>query len=150
MAMSKTVMGKRFKYRGSLTKGIYIDFHDPGADWLIPVEIIEVIKKEIAERSPVRMGASRRPLVKDSVGETLFKEQRVLPRRDDVHPAAARRGRLLHHRPQAAVPDHHQALASARSVTGAPGRGLLPAPLRADTLTRRHNLTHTRNSRGAP
>jgi hypothetical protein len=79
MAMSKTVMGKRFKYRGSLTKGIYIDFHDPGADWLIPVEIIEIIKEEIAKRSPVRMGASRRPLVKDSVGETLFKEHDFSP-----------------------------------------------------------------------
>jgi len=79
MAMSKTVMGKRFKYRGSLTKGISIDFNDTGADWLIPVEIIDVIKEEIARRSPVRMGASRRPLVKDSVGETLFKEHDFSP-----------------------------------------------------------------------
>jgi hypothetical protein len=79
MSMSKTVMGKRFKYRGSLSTGISVDFGDTGADWFIPAEIIEVIKHEIAERSPVLMGASRRPLVKDSVGETLFREHEFSP-----------------------------------------------------------------------
>ena len=79
MSTSKTVMGKRFKYRGSLSEGIRIDFGDSGQDWLIPAEIIEVIKAEITKRSPVLMGASRRPLVKNSVGETLFKEYGFSP-----------------------------------------------------------------------
>lgn len=79
MATSKTVMGKRFKYRGSLAKGISVDFGDTGADWFIPADIIEVIKHQIAERSPVLMGASRRPLVKDSVGETLYRDYEFSP-----------------------------------------------------------------------
>ncbi len=79
MSTSKTVMGKRFKYRGSLSEGLSIDFGDTGADWVIPAQIIEVIKDQIAMRSPVLMGASRRPLVKDSVGETLFREYGFSP-----------------------------------------------------------------------
>jgi hypothetical protein len=79
MNTSKTVMGKRFKYRGSLSTGISIHFGDAGADWAIPLEIIDVIKSEIADRSPVLMGASRKPLVKDSVGETLFRQYGFSP-----------------------------------------------------------------------
>jgi hypothetical protein len=79
MASSKTVMGKRFKYRGSLEKGISVEFGDSGADWVIPPQIIEVIKSEIAQRSPVLMGASRKPLVKNSVGETLYREHGFSP-----------------------------------------------------------------------
>lgn len=79
MNQSKTVMGKRFKYKGSLSTGISIDFGDSGADWLIPVEIIEIIKDEIDRRSPVLMGASRKPLVKGSVGETLYREHGFSP-----------------------------------------------------------------------
>jgi hypothetical protein len=79
MSHSKTVMGKRFKYRGSLDKGISIDFGDTGADWFIPSEIIEIIKAQIAERSPVLMGASRKPLLKDSVGETLYRDHGFSP-----------------------------------------------------------------------
>lgn len=79
MAHSKTVMGKRFHYRGSLEAGLRIEFDDDGADWVIPAEIIEVIKQQIAERSPVLMGASRKPLLKDSVGETLFREHGFSP-----------------------------------------------------------------------
>jgi hypothetical protein len=79
MAMSKTVMGKRFKYRGTLATGIAIDFGDTGADWAIPAEIIEVIKTEIAERSPVLMGASRKPLLKNSVGESLYRDHGFSP-----------------------------------------------------------------------
>lgn len=74
-----TVMGKRFKYDGTLDRGIKVHFADSGSDWFIPTEIIEVIKSEITRRSPVLMGASRRPLVKDSVGETLFKEHGFSP-----------------------------------------------------------------------
>ena len=79
MSHSKTVMGKRFNYRGSLETGISVRFDDGGADWVIPAEVIEVIKTQIADRSPVLMGASRRPLVKDSVGETLFREYGFSP-----------------------------------------------------------------------
>ena len=79
MATSKTVMGKRFKYKGSLAAGISVQFEDTGADWFIPPQVIEIIKNEIAERSPVLMGASRRPLVKDSVGETLYREHGFSP-----------------------------------------------------------------------
>lgn len=79
MATSKTVMGKRFKYRGTLDTGLSIDFGDSGADWVIPVEVIEIIKSEINRRSPVLMGASRKPLLKDSVGETLYREHGFSP-----------------------------------------------------------------------
>ena len=79
MKRSKTVMGKWFKYKGSLSEGISVHFNDSGADWLIPVEIIEIIKAEIAQRSPVLMGASRRPLVKGSVGETLYRDYGFSP-----------------------------------------------------------------------
>jgi hypothetical protein len=73
-------MGKRFKYRGTLERGISIHFDDSGADWDIPANVIELIKTQIAERSPVLMGASRRPLVKDSVGETLYRDYGISPR----------------------------------------------------------------------
>jgi len=79
MSTGKTVRGKRFKYRGTLATGIAIDFGDSGADWVIPAEIIDIIKSEITERSPVRMGASRKPLIKDSVGETLYREHGFSP-----------------------------------------------------------------------
>lgn len=79
MSTSQTVMGKKFHYRGSLATGIHVVFDDTGKDWFIPSEIIEVIKVQIAERSPVLMGASRRPLVKDSVGETLFHQHGFSP-----------------------------------------------------------------------
>lgn len=79
MKRSKTVMGKHFEYAGTLETGISIHFGDSGKDWFIPPTIIEVIKKEIAERSPVLMGASRKPLVKDSVGETLYRDHGFSP-----------------------------------------------------------------------
>jgi len=79
MKRSKTVMGKPFEYSGSLLKGISVHFDDSGADWLIPPTIVEVIRGEIARRSPVLMGASRKPLVKDSVGETLYREHGFSP-----------------------------------------------------------------------
>ena len=79
MKRSRTVMGKPFKYTGTLAKGISVNFGDSGPDWFIPSEIIEVVKTEIAQRSPVLMGASRKPLVKDSVGETLFREHGFSP-----------------------------------------------------------------------
>jgi hypothetical protein len=79
MKTAKTVMGRRFKYEGTLDRGIKVHFGDSGRDWEIPPEIIDVIKDEITKRSPVLMGASRRPLVKDSVGETLYREHGFSP-----------------------------------------------------------------------
>lgn len=79
MKRSKTVMGKHYQYSGTLETGISVHFGDSGKDWFIPPAIIEVIKREIAERSPVLMGASRKPLVKDSVGETLYREHGFSP-----------------------------------------------------------------------
>ena len=76
---SKTVMGKRFKYTGSLEKGISVHFEDSGADWVIPAQIIDVIQNEIDARSPVLMGASRKPLVKGSVGESLYRDHGFSP-----------------------------------------------------------------------
>ena len=72
-------MGKPFEYKGSLDTGISVHFGDSGEDWFIPPAIIEVIKAEIATRSPVLMGASRKPLVKESVGETLYREYGFSP-----------------------------------------------------------------------
>ena len=79
MKRSKTVMGKPFEYKGSLAEGISVHFGDAGADWFIPPTIIEAVKTEIAERAPVLMGASRKPLVKDSVGETLYRDHGFSP-----------------------------------------------------------------------
>jgi hypothetical protein len=79
MKTATTVMGKRFKYEGTLDRGIRVHFGDSGRDWAIPPEIITIIKDEITKRSPVLMGASRRPLVKDSVGETLYREHGFSP-----------------------------------------------------------------------
>lgn len=79
MKTATTVMGKRFKYEGTLDRGIRIHFGDGGRDWLIPPEIVDIIKSEITRRSPVLMGASRRPLVKDSVGETLYRDHGFSP-----------------------------------------------------------------------
>jgi hypothetical protein len=66
----KTVTGKPFEYSGSLATGLTI-FHKPPYTEKIPVETINVIREEITKRSPVLMGASRQPLVADSVGETV-------------------------------------------------------------------------------
>ncbi|PKQ16689.1 MAG: hypothetical protein CVT67_02660 [Actinobacteria bacterium HGW-Actinobacteria-7] len=80
MKQSRTVMGKPFRYNGALSKGIGVRFADSKTDWFIPAEIIEIIKTEIAQRSPVLMGASRKPLVKNSVGETLYRDHGFSPR----------------------------------------------------------------------
>jgi hypothetical protein len=45
----------------------------------IKPETIRIIRDEITKRSPVLMGANRKPLVADSVGETLWLEHRTTP-----------------------------------------------------------------------
>lgn len=68
--VAKTVTGKSFEYAGSLTTGLTVFFR-PLHKKKIPAGIINIIRQEITKRSPVLMGANRRPLVADSVGETL-------------------------------------------------------------------------------
>ena len=74
---SRTVTGKLFEYSGSLATGIVVYFKDTQAK--ISTDTIKIIRQEIKERSPVLMGANRKPLVADSVGETLYLEHRVSP-----------------------------------------------------------------------
>jgi len=69
MTQGLTVTGKKFEYSGSLADGIRVTFKR-SAQWIGP-DIIAVIRAEVSRRSPVLMGASRAPLVRDSVGETL-------------------------------------------------------------------------------
>jgi hypothetical protein len=69
LMQGKTVTKTPFEYSGSLLTGLTI-FFKPPSKMNIPVETINIIRQEITKRSPVRMGASRNPLVADSVGET--------------------------------------------------------------------------------
>lgn len=78
MPMGHTVTGKPFKYEGSLDTGLTVYFKPPHKVRISP-EIIEVVRQQIITRSPVLMGANRKPLVADSVGETLATEHHVSP-----------------------------------------------------------------------
>ena len=70
MPFGTTVTGIRFKYSGSLAQGVTVFFKPPHEKKITP-ELVEVVRNEITKRSPVLMGANRRPLVANSVGETL-------------------------------------------------------------------------------
>jgi len=72
MARARTVTGKWFEYSGSLADGITVIFESSKLH--ISPETIQVVRREIATRSPVLMGANRDPLVRDSVGETLKRD----------------------------------------------------------------------------
>src|SRR5207245_8723921 len=45
----------------------------------ITPEVVKIIRHEITTRSPVLMGANRKPLVANSVGETLAEKHGVSP-----------------------------------------------------------------------
>ena len=77
MSTGLTITGVRFEYSGSLATGLVVSFKNSAMK--ITPEIIGVIRKEITRRSPVLMGANRKPLVADSVGETLWLEHRTTP-----------------------------------------------------------------------
>lgn len=77
MPIGTTVTGVRFEYSGSLATGIIVSFKNSAMK--ISPETIRVIRNEITKRSPVRMGANRKPLVADSVGETLWLKHRTTP-----------------------------------------------------------------------
>jgi hypothetical protein len=75
---SRTLLGKPFEYSGSLATGIVVFFKPPSRK-IIPTSIIRIIKAEITKRSPVLMGACVKPLVTDSIGETLAVEHNETP-----------------------------------------------------------------------
>jgi hypothetical protein len=77
MPKSQTVMGKKFEYEGSLDRGLVVFFQSSALK--IKPETIRTIRNEIRKRSPVLMGANRKPLVADSIGETLYLEHGVSP-----------------------------------------------------------------------
>jgi hypothetical protein len=77
MPIGKTVTGVPFEYSGSLASGLVISF--PASALKIKPEVVYIIRQEITRRSPVRMGANRKPLVADSVGEALAERYGVSP-----------------------------------------------------------------------
>jgi hypothetical protein len=77
MPLGTTVTGVRFDYSGSLATGLVVSFRNSAMK--IKPETIRIIRDEITKRSPVLMGANRKPLVADSVGETLWLEHRTTP-----------------------------------------------------------------------
>jgi hypothetical protein len=67
-----------FEYSGSLQSGLVIRFAS-GGKLAIDRDTIDIIRQEIVQRSPVLMGASRKPLVQNSVGEALKVRYRKSP-----------------------------------------------------------------------
>ncbi|MBI3759735.1 MAG: hypothetical protein HY269_08290 [Deltaproteobacteria bacterium] len=70
-------MGKTFEYSGSLDTGLIVRFKT--SELRIGPKIIAIIRAEIEKRSPVKMGANRKPLVADSIGETLYETHHMSP-----------------------------------------------------------------------
>jgi hypothetical protein len=77
MAIGRTLMGKTFEYSGSLATELVVKFRN--TQLKISPKIVAAIRREIERRSPVKMGANRKPLVANSVGETLYEQHRVSP-----------------------------------------------------------------------
>jgi hypothetical protein len=77
MPMGSTLMGVRFGYSGSLATGLVISFKSSALK--ITPEIVKIIRHEVTTRSPVLMGANRKPLVANSVGETLYEKHGISP-----------------------------------------------------------------------
>jgi len=77
MPIGTTVTGIRFDYSGSLATGLVISFKNSAMK--ISPETIRIVRNEITKRSPVLMGANRKPLVADSVGEALWLKHRRSP-----------------------------------------------------------------------
>jgi hypothetical protein len=77
MPTGKTLQGNTFRYAGSLTTGLVVSFKSAAIK--ISPEIIDVIRTEITQRSPVLMGTSHKPVVPDSIGETLWTKHHVVP-----------------------------------------------------------------------
>ena len=77
MPIGTSVTGVQFEYSGSLASGLIVSFRKSALK--ITPEIVRIIRHEITTRSPVLMGANRKPLVADSVGETLAEKYGVSP-----------------------------------------------------------------------
>ena len=77
MPLGTTITGVQFEYSGSLAAGLIVAFTNSAMK--ITPDTIRIIRDEITKRSPVLMGANRKPLVADSVGETLWLEHRTTP-----------------------------------------------------------------------
>jgi hypothetical protein len=77
MPIGTTLTGVRFQYSGSLGNGLIVSFKSSALK--ITPGVVEIIRHEITTRSPVLMGANRRPLVANSVGETLYEKHGVSP-----------------------------------------------------------------------
>jgi hypothetical protein len=77
MPTGRTVQGNAFEYSGSLATGIVVLFHHTRLR--ISPNVISVIRAEIEARNPVLMGSCNKPLVPDSVGETLSVQHHVTP-----------------------------------------------------------------------
>jgi hypothetical protein len=77
MPFGTTVTGVRFEYSGSLVTGLVVLF--PKSHLKITPETVRLIRHEITNRSPVLMGANRKPLVANSVGETLAEKHGLSP-----------------------------------------------------------------------
>ncbi len=78
MPFGRTVTGKGFEYSGSLANGMEVH-HQKGGPTKIPLKVIDSHPNEIEKRSPVLVGACRKPLVANSVVETLWLEHHVSP-----------------------------------------------------------------------
>ena len=78
MPIGTTAAGVRFEYSGSLVAGLTVLFYSSALK--IKPEIVFTIRQEITNGSQVLMGANRKPLVTDSVGETLTQKYAVSPR----------------------------------------------------------------------
>lgn len=77
MPLATTVTGVQFEYSGSLATGLIVSFKNSAMK--ITPETINIIRDQITRRSPVLMGANRKPSVADSVGETLWLRHRISP-----------------------------------------------------------------------
>lgn len=77
MPFGTTVTGVRFGYSGSVATGQAVLFRSSALK--ITAETVKIIRHEITARSPVLMGANRKPLVADSVGDTLWLRHKTSP-----------------------------------------------------------------------
>lgn len=77
MPLCTTITGVPFEYSGSLSTGLVVSFKNSALK--ITPDTVRIIREEITRRSPVLMGANRKPLVANSVGETLAVSHGISP-----------------------------------------------------------------------
>jgi hypothetical protein len=79
MPTGRTITGRPFMYSGSLAAGLNIQFGKDASTMNIPARIIDIIRTEITKRSPVLAGATRDPLVPNSLGKVLYEKHQFSP-----------------------------------------------------------------------